>query len=169
MNKTLVIKIVIQVILLGTISVIFDSEIDDHSKQKRYNKTMMGIAYMVTALLSIWIANYLGKSIYFYTICGFIFSIGSFLSAINTNLREMYTSLFAAMFWLFIAYYLRANHKTISIILAIIGILGIPASIKEGIDNMRAGIDPDVVAEEKERRRKSIFNLVKIAVKVLKP
>lgn len=166
MNKIVIIKIVIEVILFCSIFVIYSNAADNHPEKKRFYKAMMGIAYMVTALLSIWVAGYFGKSIYFYTIIGFIFSVGSLLSAINTNIRNMYASIFACMFWLLIAYYIRDNHKTISIILAILGIACIPFSIKEGIDNMKEGIDPDVVEEEKARKRKSNFKLVKSAFKL---
>lgn len=165
MSKTLVIKIVIEFILLCAIYCICGAAVDNCPNKKRFYKVMMGFAYMVTALLSIRVADYFGRSIYFYTAFGFIFSLGSFLSAINTNLREIYTAIFGCMFWLVIAYYLRSGHKTISIILAILGIGGLIVSIKESIENMLYGIDPDIVEEEKSKRRKLRHKLLKYAIK----
>ncbi len=122
---------------------------------------------MLTAWLSCFIVADWGKSIYLYIIFGFISSFGSFLSAINTNLRNMYMAILFYSVLLYFAYDFWFSHKVISIILLIYAIAGIIGSINEGITYMKSGIDPDML-EEKDAKRISKFKLLKYALKLWK-
>lgn len=165
MNKISVIKIIIEIIALFSIFLICNAAIENKPDKKRLYKVIEGIAYMLTAWLSCFIVDYWGKSIYFYIIFGFISSIGSFLSAINTNLRNMYEGTLIYSVWLYLAQSFYSIHKIISIILMVMAIAGIIGCIKEGIIYMKFGIDPDIL-EKEETKKISKFKLLKYAFKL---
>ncbi len=159
-----VIKIIIEVIVLLSIFLICNAAIENKPDKKRLYKVMMGLAYMVTAWLSCLIAGYWGESIVIYIIFSFICSVGSFLSAINTNLREIYMTLLLSSIFIFLEYCLYENHKIISIILFISTISMIIDNIKESVVYMKSGIDPDILREE--NKKISNFKLLKYAFRL---
>lgn len=166
MSKILIIKVIIELILLSAIFCVYNSKKENHPEKKCFYKVLLGIVYMVTALFSISLVDYIGKSIYFYTVCAFIFSVGSFLSAINTNLREIYMYMFCCAFWLFIAYCLYdSNHTIIAVILAVLVIGGFIDELRDGIVGIINGLDPD---EEEEKNHISKYKLLKYAFKLWK-
>lgn len=83
--------------------------------------------------------------------------------AVVSALREIYGSLFFVGILGFLVYhYLSSKHPILSVIIGIVLVASIIDAFKEGISNMRNGIDPDVEEEKKSRRRKFLFRVFRI-------
>lgn len=156
-------KILIICLVFGMISVNCDEKIEKRPDKKRLYKFLMGLTYLITAAASLFLAQYLGDIIYIYTIGGVVFGIGSFLAAINSNLREIYAMVIfcGTIMWIISLFW--DNHKTLFTIIDVCIIIGMLSNVKESIDNMRNGIDPDIIAEEKRKTRKILKTGFKIA------
>lgn len=122
---------------------------------------------MFTAAVAALLIKYPGNEFYIY-ICGggIIFGIGSLISAINSNLREIYSTFlfFGGIMYIIFPYF--SNHKIIVTIVDIWLAIGCLASCKDSIDNIRNGIDIDIVREKEEEMRKleKGFRLVKALI-----
>ena len=102
---------------------------------------------MITAVISYFLIDVFGDVIFIYTIFGIIFAIGSFLSAINCNLREIYSAILfiGCIIWAISPYF--NNHKIIFSIIDIYLIIAIFCSVKESIENIRNDVDPDIYSQ----------------------
>ncbi|MDE5698786.1 MAG: hypothetical protein K2I96_15495 [Lachnospiraceae bacterium] len=139
----------------------------DRRKRRTY-KFFMGLTYLITAGVSFLLVKIGGSVLYLYTIFGLIFAIGSFLSAINCNLRNIYSAIAIGIFimWAVSPYF--NNHKIIFSILDIYLAVAVFCSVKESIENIYYGVDPDLIEEEKEEKKKwkRRFKQVKCLVKL---
>ena len=139
----------------------WDEKVEKNKDKRRTYKFLMSLTYFATSIVSLFVVKYLGEIIYLYAILGIIFSVGSALSAINPNLRNMYACiLIYGLIALIISFYYN-NHKIIFTIVDVILAGSSLTCIVEGVKNMRNGIDPDVIAAErqKEKKLKRIFKL----------
>lgn len=167
-------KIVLMIIVLVYINSYWDEKYiksrkhyRDRRKRRTY-KFLMGLTYLITAGVSLLLVE-IGESVFFlYTIFGVIFAIGSFLAGINCNLRNIYsvTMFVGFIIWVISPYF--NNHKIIFSVLDIYFVVAAGGSIKESIENICHGIDPDLIEEEKEevKKWKRRFKLVKCLVKM---
>lgn len=167
-------KIILMIMILASIGSYWDEKYvksrkryGDRRKRRLY-KFLMGLTYLITAGVS-WLLVETWESIFiFYTVFGIIFAIGSFLAAINSNLRQIYsfTLFIGFIIWVISPYF--NNHKIIFSIIDIYLIIALLGSAIENIQNMYNGIDPDIIEEEKEERKKwkRRFKLVKCLVKL---
>ena len=145
-------KIIIVLLALFMVDFHWEEKIQKKRDAKRLYRFFKGLTYWGTAAASLLLVEFLGDIIYVYIFGGLLFGIGSILSAINTNLREIYgtTILLGVIIWIISFYFNR--HKVIFTIIDLLIIYGWVCSTKEFITNMRNGIDPDIVAEEKETK-----------------
>lgn len=160
-------KIIIILLILSCISVYWDEKIKKSKNKRRTYKLMMGLTYFVTAIISVFAAKYFDEIIYLYTILGLIFSVGSALSAINPNLRNMYTCLLIyGLIALIISFYFD-SHKIIFTIIDISLACGFVVSVIDGIQNMRNGLDPDLLEAERQREKKfkRLFTLSRLLIR----
>ncbi len=106
-------KIILMIMILASIGSYWDEKYvksrkryGDRRKRRLY-KFLMGLTYLITAGVS-WLLVETWESIFiFYTVFGIIFAIGSFLAAINSNLRQIYS------FTLFIGFITHTSHTEI--------------------------------------------------------
>lgn len=165
-------KIILIILVLLWINMYWDEKYDKSRKQykdrrkRRLYKFLMGLSYLITAGLSLLLIEFIGDIILVYAVLGIIFGIGSLLSAINSNLREIYAValIYGFIIWLISSYF--GEHKIIIFIVDIFLIGCILAVVKESIENIRYGIDPDFIEEEKKRMKKWKlgFKLVKSVI-----
>jgi len=96
-----------------------------------------------------------------------IFSVGSALSAINPNLRNMHTCLLIYGFIALIISFYFDNHKIIFTIIDISLACGFVVSVIDGIQNMRNGVDPDVLKAKRQREKKfkRLFTLSRLLIR----
>lgn len=137
-------------------------------RKRRLYKFLMGLTYLITSGVSLLLIRIGGNVVFLYTIFAMIAAIGSFLSAINCNLRNLYSVIlfFGTIIWVISFYY--NNHKIIFSIIDFLLVILIIDSVKECITNIYHGIDPDLIEEEKEEKKKWIrrFKLLKSLIKI---
>jgi uncharacterized membrane protein len=161
------IKIIIGLLILSCISSFWDEKIQKQEWKKRKYKLLMALTYFLSAVISVCLAGSIDDTIYLYTVAALVTTIGSILSAINPNLRDMYTYLLMiGAIIAVVTYYFGASHKIIVAVVDLLMLGGLWESWKESISYMRQGLDPDVVAEEKAKankiKRKVAFRVVKV-------
>ena len=154
-------KIVIIVLALFTVNFFWDENTEKKQRKKRLYKFLMGITYLLTAAVSLLLVGYWGNVVYIYAFGGVLFGVGVILSAINTNLREMYLAVLFSGFFTGMAFFFLGNHRILCIGVGIYFSISIILSIGEGIYNMCHGIDPDVVEAEKKAKKK-VKNYLKL-------
>jgi hypothetical protein len=170
--------ILIEILVLSIISSFWDDKIEKQKWKKRKYKVLAGITYFLSAGISVFLAESINNAIYWYTLVAVLIAIGCFLSAINPNLRNIYTSLLVlGGIALLVTRYISV-HPIIVIIADIFLLCMIILSWHDSINYIRLGIDPDVIEEEKEKekedakkikrfKRKLVFNAFKIVSKFL--
>lgn len=155
-------------LIFSTIYGIWTEKEEKKRKEKRKYKTLKGITYLITSCISLLFVEHFGKAILVYTVISLLVGIGSILSAINPNIRNIYSGfIFVGGIMLPTKPYFD-NHVIFFSILYLIMIYGIILAIKEGIQNMRNGIDPDVIEEEKAARRRMGFKIAKFILRMWK-
>ncbi len=155
-------KIVIIILALFYINYFCEEKAEKKNSKKRIYKYLMGITYLVTSAGSLLLMKYCGSVIYIYTVVGALLGVGMILSAINTNLREMYLAVLYSAFFVGMAFFFLGNHRIFCIGVGIYFSIGVVFSIGEGIYNMCHGIDPDVIKEQK--KIKSYFKLARLLI-----
>lgn len=154
-------KIVIIVLALFIVNFFGEEKTEKKQRKKRLYKFLMGITYLLTAAVSLMLVGYWGNVVYIYTFGGVLFGVGAILSAINTNLREMYLAVLFSGFFTGMAFFFLGNYRILCIGVGIYFSISIILSIGEGIYNMCHGIDPDVVEAEKKAKKK-VKNYLKL-------
>lgn len=158
----------VEFLLFSFIYGIWAEKEEQKPKEKRKFKLQKGITYLITAGISLLLVEYFGGAVLFYTTASILVGIGSILSAINPNIRNIYSGfIFVGAIMLLTKPYFD-NHVIFFSILYLIMIYGIILAIKEGIQNMRNGIDPDVIEEEKAARRRMGFKIAKFILRIWK-
>lgn len=147
-------KIIIGLIILSAIDDYWEEKVKKNCNNKSRYRLLKGLVYFAVAAVSFLISDYIGNMGYIYIGLCILIGIGSVLSSINTNLREMYMIIVALGTIIGIVSFYYSRHRIIFTLIDIWMILGIITAIKEGIYNMRNGIDPDVIAEQKAAAKK---------------
>lgn len=148
----MLVKIIIGFFIIGIIEDYWDNKMKKEKHKKRKYRFIKGLVYSAAAIISYFLAGYVDKFIYVYAAVFVIGGIGSVLSTINPNLREMY-SIGLVVFptiWVISFYY--ESHKTIFTIIDVLLILTFLGAVGQGISNIKSGIDPDV-EEEKNKKK----------------
>lgn len=159
-------KILIMVIILSMVNGYWDEKTLARPHKKKLYKFLMGVTYLVTVAASSLLIQFVGTVIYVYIFGGVLFGVGSILSAINTNLRNIFASVVMYAFFMGIVFMFFGENKIVCIVAGIYFLISIIYIVCEGISNMYHRIDPDVVAERKafERKVKNGLRLVKMLI-----
>lgn len=161
-------RIIVFLIILSAI----DDYWEEKAKKQRYKKRkcrfFKSATYFFITAIMLLVSNYLGEEVYSYIALGILIGIGTFLSAINPNLREMYTAILVFGTIIGIVSFYYEKHRIIFSLVDIWMLLSIIVAMKESIHNMRYGIDPDVIEEQKaaKKRFKKRLRLFKTAFKM---
>lgn len=160
-------KVVIELLILLFIYIFFEMKIDNNRKRIRIYKLLRGLIYIASSILSFYLVEFVGEEIGVYIMLGMIFGIGSLLSAITPNLRDIFMGIILYSIIVALAYeFLYANHYVVFWIITIYSIIGIISVILQAIHNIGFGIDPDEVEREKEERKKFMAK-AKLAFKIV--
>lgn len=161
-------RIIVFLIILSAIDDYWEEKIKKRRDKKRKYRFLKSFLYFLIAVLSFIAANCVAQEAYIYTAFSVLVGVGAFLSAINPDLREMYITIFVSGAVIGIVSLYYEKHRIIFTLVDIWMLLSIAVSVKEGIHNMRFGIDPDVIAEEKAamRRFKLGLKLFKAVFKI---
>jgi hypothetical protein len=161
--------ILIGLLVLAVIGGSWDEKIEKQPWKKRTYKVLMGLSYIVTAVISVPLAAYLGEEIYLYTVVAIVAAIGCVFSAINPNLRDMYAALLICGIIAWLVTFYASAHPVIVVVVDILMLFGLIGSWEESINYMRKGLDPDVIeaenAKKKKIKRKVAFRIVKILIR----
>lgn len=136
---------------MGVIESHCEEKIEKEKHKKRKYRFIKGLEYFAAAIFSFFLTRYTDTDVFLYAVVFLIGGIGSVLSSINPNLRNMYIMglvVFPAI-WVISFYY--EKHKMIFTIIDIFLILSFIGTVWEGISNIRNRIDPDVEEEKKKR------------------
>lgn len=147
-------RIILFLIMLSVIDDYWEKKIKKQRDKKRKYRFLKCFMYFLIALLSYLFANFIAKEAYIYMSISILIGAGTFLSAINPNLREMYITILGLGTVIGIVSFYYEKHRIIFTLVDVWMILSMIAAIKEGIHNMRFGIDPDAIAEQKEEERR---------------
>lgn len=163
-------KYIIGIIVLAFIDYLFKVDPYKSIKEKRKKRLPKSFVYLLLAGTSYFICRQqiLGEDWRGFfanvLVASLLFAIGSFLSAINPNLREIYgTILFNAAIAVAILFWLKEDHFIWFCILEVFVFLYTISCSKDLILDMKNGIDPDVVEADKEAKKKARKNIFKIA------
>lgn len=161
-------RIIVFLLILSAIDDYWEEKIKKQRGKKRAYRLLKCFAYFSIAVLLLIIANFFAQEAYIYMTFSALVGVGTFLSAINPNLREMYITMLVSGTVIGIVSFYYEKHRIIFTLVDIRMLLSIIAAIKEGIHNMRFGIDPDVIAEQKaaERRFKQKIKLFRTVFKI---
>lgn len=161
-------RLIIFLIILSAIDDSWEEKIKKQRNKKRKYRLLKGATYLCIATLALLLVNYIGNEAYFYVLISILVAGGAFLSAINPNLREMYIVLLVLGTIISIVSFYYERHKIIFTLVDIWLAASIIVAIKEGIHNMRRGIDPDVIAEQETAKKKfrKALKLAKVLFKI---
>lgn len=161
-------RIIIFLIILSGIDDYWEERIKKQRDKKRKYRFLKSFVYFSIAILLLLCANFIAKEAYIYMSFSVLTGVGAFLSAINPNLREMFITILVSGAVIGIVSLYYEKHRIIFTLVDIWMLLSTISAIKEGIHNMRFGIDPDVIAEQKaaERRFRKRIKLFKAVFKI---
>lgn len=135
---------------------------------RRKYKIWKGITYFITSGLSLLLVERFGEAVFVYTAMGILAGIGAMLSAINANIRNIYSTILCAGAVVLLTVSHFGKYYIILSTLYIVMLYGIILAIQEGVQNMRDGIDPDIIEEQKAARRRIGFKIIKFLIRIWK-
>lgn len=163
-------KYIVGIITLALIECQFEIDPYQIIKLKRKKRLKKSIVYLALTCISflLYISHVGGEDwknfLLVMSVASALFAVGSLLSAINPNLREIFaTVVIYAVLASAIYVWLKDSHFIWFCILEGFFALSVILNSIEAISDMRAGIDPDVVEADKEAKKKSRKKLFKIA------
>lgn len=163
-------KYIIGIIVFAVIEILFPIDPYKPIREKRKKRLGKSFIYTVVACASYFIRGYqiAGESwkrfLLIFSIAAAIFALGSFLSAMNPNLREIFaTMVIYAALVIGIYAWLKNSHFVWFCILEGFFGLSLILNVKESVEDMMAGIDPDVVEADKEAKKNSRKKMFKVA------
>ena len=164
------IRVIMYLLLLSAIDDSWEKKIKKQRSKKRKYRFLKGLIFLGIAAFASLFVNYIGLETFLYTVIGILVGVGAVLSSINPNLREMYSIILVLGMIIGIISLYFERHKIIFTLVDIWLAASIIFTIKEGIHNMRCGIDPDVIAEQeaKEKKFKKGLKLAKVVFKMWK-